>query len=1507
MNEKINSIILTLSISRHLCNNRAAGTNSKSPAYFKTRPMNRLLGLFIIIVCSQQLAAQPKIKFTGEALSVAVSGGNEFAAAITGDSLFIYRLPELSLYKQSRHQLVYPTIIGFSPENTDVLIIKENHLKLSPAVYNVSLWADLDNYEKRSFGETPRDSIILWSISNARPVNKTAGNFYFDFFVGDNNGVYAVNNISSSFVSNATGDSVFYAKTASLYTKWDSDKTHESQLNQVVRKVLASPVNTSFTIVTYNSDSRKYTLSVRNVQNHSVIVEQADLENIPAHLSYSSDGKKLLFSNSKGFKKSFIDIIDIDAKKIQPAIPVEDDIMNAYFIETDVIGYATTEHWVQWNLAENRIEKQVSGNAFFNGFRVIDAMMIGQYLLVHTETSNNGGPSKKSELQLSALEDFAVFSDVKKGGITSFAGQDDYAMQLNDVPDFIKELKLNPAQTYFTVLGGDNRLQVWQTATRKKIFDYIFDNKVQGFVDESGRYVIVIEYDKEDWTRYRLHHIDLRKGEMESSDLIVPSQGAFKDNSGIIEAVAVPGEQDAWYVTDGEKTIWKFSGSRFKPEAFLAITDPVYIRSIQVNKNGRVICTAFNENREFNFYTVDFDKKIIEKIISGPYSNILPHGDGYYLDAESKLIFVQNGKIEKTIPYEGKFIRMSNNNSYDKLIVQLIGENNEDILLTVDNQAKVSSQALPERVMGLKMLNNGQVVYIGNGVNTFIAAGVEPVQWDAKLPQNKSFENLDVSASGRYILYKDEMIDLKESNRIKTDQFSKTVFLGKTSESERIELFSKGWDKNKYFSIRKINGADTIVSETKIPIPDNVPAFYEHNRVALSANKKWLATVAEGYSMIADKIAPPALWNTQTLKAYPLGERYEKYTPVFSSDSTRFYLVDYVSMDKETMQSIYNQTSFILDENLGPINPQKEQGKNKLAYAGQYNFEIAEFRSIEWKEPNSSKTKKKFYAPQNVHHMAFSEKRQLLFAGDNKGVLYIWDVNGASSPVKSVQVCNDGISDVKLADDKVYIFSASSNIAVYSVSQNKLLGNLQFLEKDKELKLAYYTPEKYFNADPEAMDALHFIKQGYAYPLSSYELQGNRPDKVYAAFGFADKSYIETLKKSWQTRLKRVGVQPSETITESHGPALQWDRSDLALVTKERQFQLNFSAKDTTGSTVTKLFIRVNGVPLKSRTGIVSKAPNSLFNFNENIELNRGKNSISVIAVNAKGEESTEQTHEVFYLPEQKQASKIVYVGVGVSEYKDKAKNLVYAAKDVKDIAGRLKYFADTVETITITDAMATKQGIADLKNTLKKTSTDDVVILSFSGHGMIDSANGFFFAPHDMIFDKPAQNGVSMTMIEDLLDDIPARKRLLLVDACHSGELLEGLNANAALPEGVKEINTKGVDKIKKKEEKEKEAERKGYMVMKDMFSDFSRGNGAFMISAAASNEFALESKQWNNGVFTASFLEALYEVKEKSSDKTIKVRELRKAIYEKVKARTKGQQTPTSRQENGWWNWSF
>ncbi|RYD74564.1 MAG: hypothetical protein EOP53_18050, partial [Sphingobacteriales bacterium] len=601
---------------------------------------------------------------------------------------------------------------------------------------------------------------------------------------------------------------------------------------------------------------------------------------------------------------------------------------------------------------------------------------------------------------------------------------------------------------------------------------------------------------------------------------------------------------------------------------------------------------------------------------------------------------------------------------------------------------------------------------------------------------------------------------------------------------------------------------------------------------------------------------------------------YNHHTDVAFNDIISFTTAD----QKPDFNSINLFNEFKLDTVKGLIALPKLKKQTALKLPGEYNFDLPEFNSIDWKLPNSTKNKKQFFSAQSMHSFVFSKQHQLLLAGTAEGILHIWDVNGSSSPVQSIQVTNNQVSKIVVKGDKAYVFSVSSNIAVYSLKEKKLLGNLQYIEKEGEQRLAMYTPDKYFNLDPEAMDALHFTKQGNVFPLSSYELQGNRPDKVFKALGFSDAGYIETLNKSWQTRLKRVGVKPSEAFLESRGPEIKWNRDELPVILKEKNMKLQFSAIDSTHASITKLLIRINGVPLKGREGISIKMPDDTIHFNESINLNQGKNIISVIAINKNGGESVEQTHEIYYLPEQKQKSKIVYIGVGVSQYKDATKNLVYAAKDVNDIAARIKNYADTVEAHTITDANATKLQVLRIKELLKKTGEDDVVILSFSGHGMIDTTAGFLFAPHDMNFNAPTQNGLSMTMIEDLLDDIPARKRLLLMDACHSGEQLEGLSANATLPEGVKEVGTRGNETLKKKADKEKENERKGYMAMKELFGDFSRGNGAFMISAAASNEFALESKQWNNGVFTASFLEALYEVKDKSADKTIKVRELRK-----------------------------
>jgi uncharacterized caspase-like protein len=78
-------------------------------------------------------------------------------------------------------------------------------------------------------------------------------------------------------------------------------------------------------------------------------------------------------------------------------------------------------------------------------------------------------------------------------------------------------------------------------------------------------------------------------------------------------------------------------------------------------------------------------------------------------------------------------------------------------------------------------------------------------------------------------------------------------------------------------------------------------------------------------------------------------------------------------------------------------------------------------------------------------------------------------------------------------------------------------------------------------------------------------------------------------------------------------------------------------------------------------------------------------------------------------------------------------------------------------------------------------------------------------------------------------------------------------------------------------------------------------KSTGATIISAAAGNQFALESGDLKNGVFTYSILEAINRYP------TLKVSELKKIVGERVEQLTNGMQQPTSRNENIAVDWSI
>lgn len=203
--------------------------------------------------------------------------------------------------------------------------------------------------------------------------------------------------------------------------------------------------------------------------------------------------------------------------------------------------------------------------------------------------------------------------------------------------------------------------------------------------------------------------------------------------------------------------------------------------------------------------------------------------------------------------------------------------------------------------------------------------------------------------------------------------------------------------------------------------------------------------------------------------------------------------------------------------------------------------------------------------------------------------------------------------------------------------------------------------------------------------------------------------------------------------------------------------------------------VSVNDVPVFGTKGIdINKSSSSDFEESVKILLSEGDNRIQVSVKNTKGTESLKQTTYIKYSPKKTEKHNLYIVSIGVSEHDNSDINLTYAAKDAKDI---LTLFANNKEKynkiieIPLINENATKENIVRTKETLKESKVDDHVIIFYAGHGVLDDDYNYFLAVKEIDISNICETALPYEELELLTDGIPARKKIILIDACHSGE----------------------------------------------------------------------------------------------------------------------------------------
>lgn len=497
---------------------------------------------------------------------------------------------------------------------------------------------------------------------------------------------------------------------------------------------------------------------------------------------------------------------------------------------------------------------------------------------------------------------------------------------------------------------------------------------------------------------------------------------------------------------------------------------------------------------------------------------------------------------------------------------------------------------------------------------------------------------------------------------------------------------------------------------------------------------------------------------------------------------------------------------------------------------------------------------------------------------------------------------SDSITDAGISPDQQHVITTSLDGSV-KIWENKTGKEIATVFAMNSNDFIITTPDYYYYATRNAKQEIGFTFGIRFYPFEQYDLQYNRPDIVMERLNCASPEMIRALHLAYRKRLQKSGFSEEMFSNDFHLPELVVNNADgIPLTTQKTVLPLSFVASDSK-YTLDRINIWINDVALYGSNGLSLRDKNlSRYAGAVEIALSQGVNRIRLSCMNAKGVESLKETVEIFCDAPDSRKPDLYVIAIGASEYADAEWNLNYAAKDAQDVISLFesrKNDYGNISTTLLVNRDVTPAGIRKLRQTLTNTKVNDQVLVFYAGHGLLDENLDYYLATYQTDFSQPSSGGLSYDELNALLDSIPAREKILLIDACHSGEVDKEETVIAEASPS-KEVVFRGA-RPRGFQSNTSISYNNSFELMKELFSDLRKGTGAMVISSAGGGEFAYEGAQWKNGVFTWSLREGLSTGKaDKNRDDVITVSELQQFILDHVVQLTGGKQRPTMRQEN-------
>ena len=417
------------------------------------------------------------------------------------------------------------------------------------------------------------------------------------------------------------------------------------------------------------------------------------------------------------------------------------------------------------------------------------------------------------------------------------------------------------------------------------------------------------------------------------------------------------------------------------------------------------------------------------------------------------------------------------------------------------------------------------------------------------------------------------------------------------------------------------------------------------------------------------------------------------------------------------------------------------------------------------------------------------------------------------------------------------------------------------------------------------------------------DVKYNRPDKVLEAIGSSDIALINSYRNAYIKRINKLGINDIAFNDDNSVPEADFaNRDNIKLEQTNENLELHIIASDKSYP-LDRYNIWINEVPLFGQRGIsIRNANTKNFDKTITIKLSQGDNKIETSVTNTNGIESYRMPLSVKYIPATTAAAKVYFIGIGINEFADNSHNLTWCVQDIRDLTKTMqsKYGSQFIVLDTFFNQNVTLSNIQSLKQKLLNSDINDKVIIAYSGHGLLSKDYDYYLSSYNVNFSRPEEEGIPYDAIENLFDSIPAREKILLLDACHSGEVdkeeLQKINTSTA---GLAKNNikanpaNKGVFIIDDDTGTGKLGLQNSFELMQNLFVNVGKGTGAIIISASGGVQFAQERSELGHGVFTYSVIEAM------NNNEHMKVSDFKKYIGNRVLELTNGLQKPTTRNE--------